>query len=418
MKKPEFLYGWYLVAASWATIFLAGSIAVSVFFKPMLEEFGWDRAKLSSVQSVAMIAFTILSPFLGRLIDRFGPRAMMLASVVTQVLCRLFNGLATNIWHLYLARLLFGINAMPSTQVLISNWFIKKRGIALGIVASGTAIGMLILPPISQYLILTWGWRPTMLFWGAVSLAIMLPLALTIQNRPEEKGYRPDGEPPDSAEPAESPSGTDPEAGPAARPDISLFQAAKLAPFWLLSISHIICGIGCGFMTTHTVIFATDMGYSEMIGASLVSVQGGLNLFGVLATGMLSDRTLRKNVLALTHFIRSLSFVTTVVFVLLGGGSLWLLYIAMALFGFGFFTTAPLAAGLIADLFGNQRMGTIFGVVISFHMLGVAAGAYMGGAIFEMTRSYYQMFLLQSGLEFLAAILAFSIRKRGTLLED
>lgn len=398
-------------------IFLSSAVAVSVFFKPMLADFGWDRATLSSVQSVAMIVFAVISPFLGRLIDRFGPRAMVLACVATQVLSRALNGIASSIWHLYLARLFYGINVLPSTQVVINRWFLRKRGTAQGIAASGMAIGTMILPPVSQHLILLWGWRPTMLFWAAVTLALMLPLALMIRNDPEEKGYSPDGEPLNGVEPVSpspEPESTTPGTNSAATRDSPFSQVIKTSAFWFLSASHIICGIGCGFMMTHIVIFATDMGYSDMIGASLVSVQGGLNLVGVLVTGLLSDRMLRKNVLALTHFVRSLSFAAVAVLILSGGGSLWLLYIATALFGFGWFTTAPLAAGLVADLFGSQRMGTIIGVVMSCHMLGVAAGAYLGGAIFESTRSYYLMFLIQGLLEFLAVIFALLIKQKGT----
>jgi len=169
MSKPRFLYGWYMVAASWLLVFLVSAVAVSVFFKPMLEDFGWDRATLSSVQSVAVIAFTIASPFLGLLIDRFGPRIVTLASILTQVLSNVLNGIAGNIWHLYLARFLYGINAIPSTNVLINRWFIKKRGTMLGIVATGMPLGTTILVPVSQHLILMWGWRPTMLFWAAPS---------------------------------------------------------------------------------------------------------------------------------------------------------------------------------------------------------------------------------------------------------
>jgi len=396
-------------------IFLVSAVAVSIFFKPMLEDFGWDRATLSSVQSVALIVFTILSPFLGRLIDKFGPRTMILACVATQVLSRVLNGVATNIAHLYLARLLYGINVLPSSQILINRWFVKKRGTALGIAATGMAIGTLVLTPVSQHLILVWGWRPTMLFWAAVTLVVMLPLALTLRNNPQDRGYGPDGEPLDSVGTA-SPS---PEPDAASRTDIgaktggSLFEATKTRSFWFLSASHLICGIGCGFMMTHILIFATDVGYSAMIGASLVSVQGGVNLAGVLVTGLLSDRMVRKKVLALTHFIRSLSFGTAVIFILLGGGPLWLLYVAMALFGFGWFTTAPLTAGLVADLFGNLRMGTILGVVTAYHMLGMAIGAYAGGAVFELTQSYYLVFLSQGLLEFLAAIFALCIKQKA-----
>ena len=414
MNKPKLFYGWYMVAASWIMVFLTGAVAVSIFFKPMLEEFGWDRATLSSVQSIALIAFMITAPFLGQLIDRFGPKTMVLVSLVPQVLSRLLNGVATNIWHLYLARFFFNVNAMPATNVLLNRWFVKKRGTALHIAATGMSVGTMILAPISQYLILLWGWRPTMLFWAGVSFVITLPLALIIKDNPEDKGYAPDGEPLDGVrpiEPSPGPEDATSQAKLVVQKGNSFPEAVKTRAFWFLTASHIICGIGDGFMMTHIVIFATDVGYPDMVGASLISVQGGVNLIGVLVTGMLSDRIARKNVLALTHFARGISFVIMVIFVLLGGDSLWLLYVAMAFFGFGWFTTAPLAAGLVADLFGSLRMGTILGVVTAFHMFGMATGAYAGGAIFELTHSYYLVFLIQGLLSFIAVISASLIKQ-------
>ena len=98
-------------------------------------------------------------------------------------------------------------------------------------------------------------------------------------------------------------------------------------------------------------------------------------------------------------------------FVLLGSGSLWMLYLAMALFGFGWFTTSPLQAGLVADNFGSFRMGTIISVILAAHTLGWALGAYAGGIVFEMTGSYYGFFLMQTSLEFIAALLAFTIKQ-------
>jgi MFS family permease len=166
---------------------------------------------------------------------------------------------------------------------------------------------------------------------------------------------------------------------------------------------------------THIVIFATDMGYSDMIGASLLSVQGGLNLAGVLLTGHISDRYARNRVLALTHCVRSLAFFTAVVFILRGGGSLWMLYLAMAFFGFGWFTTSPLTSGLVADLFGSMSMGTIIGVTMSCHTVGMALGAYAGGVTYDLTGSYYWFFLAQAILELLAAGLAFAIKRRVTV---
>lgn len=414
MKKSKVFYGWYMVAVGFAMTFLTGSVAVSLFFKPMLEDFGFDRAQLSSVQSVALVVFVILSPFLGKLIDHFGPRVMIFITVATQVLSRVVNGVSGNIWHLYLARLFYGISVFPPTQVLINRWFIKKRGLALGLISSANPIGMMLLAPVTQYLILLWGWRPTMLFWALIALIIMLPLAFFVSNAPQEKGLAPDGEPQENGHGAKSSSTKQPpkESVHVTKTGLTMRQTVKTGSFWLLASSHFICGLGCGFMMTHIVIFATDFGYSDMVAASLLSIQGVLCFIGILATGVLSDRMARKNVLSLTHFIRSLSYIISVIFIIQVGEQLWMLYLAMAFFGFGWFTTAPLAAGLVADLFGNLNMGAIIGITMSCHMLGMAVSAYAGGLIYELIGSYYWAFLSLSFLETLAALFAFLIRQK------
>jgi len=414
--KPGFTYGSYIVAATWIIFFLPNSVAVGIFFKPMLEEFGLDRATLSLVQTGAMLAFAVASPFLGRLIDRFGPKVMLFACIATQTLAGVINGLATNLWHLYIARFLYEIRSTHAAQVLVNRWFVKKRGRALSIVATGWPIGMLALSPFSQYLVEVWGWRMTMLFWAGVTFAILLPLTLFIRDNPEEKGYGPDGELLNRPAPTDrllKGAAHATPVKPTTAPGSHLSEAVRSGSFWLLSTSQFVCGIGCGFIMTHIVIFATDIGYSAMIGATFFSVQGGMNLVGILITGQLSDRITRSRVLAMTHTIRSVSFVIVVISLLLSGGSLWLIYIAMALFGFGFFTTAPLTAGLVADLFGYRKMGTLLGLMLTFHTVGMAIGAYSGGITFELTSSYFSFFAIQGALEFLAAVSVFCIKQKA-----
>jgi len=370
--KPGFFYGWYMVVASWIMLFLVSAVGVGIFFKPILEEFDWNRATLSAIHTFALLLFAVASPFLGRFIDRYGPRTMLFVCLATQTISSTVNGLATGIWHIFTGRFLYEIKALQGSQVLINHWFVKKRGRAQGIAATGMPVGTLVLSPLSQYLVLAWGWRTTMFFWAGVTFVLLLPLTLLVRNKPEDKGYGPDG---DSASDNMSP-GRVPQ--PKARnltgkidvnPSITLAEAARNRSFWLISAAQLMCGIGCGFMMTHIVIFATDVGYSEMIGASLLSVQGGLNLVGVLLTGHISDRYMRSRVLSFTHVVRSLSFFIVVVFILLGNGSLWMLYVAMVLFGFGWFTTSPLTSGLVADLFGSLRMGTIIGITTICHKL-------------------------------------------------
>lgn len=246
-----------------------------------------------------------------------------------------------------------------------------------------------------------------MFFWAGIFFIIMLPLTMMIRNHPSDKGTFPDGEITLEGESDKQIS----EMKTAAVSGKAMSEVARTASFWLVMTTQLVCGIGCGFMMTHIVIFATDVGFSEMIGASFLSVQGGLNLVGVLLTGHISDRYSRSKALALTHFIRSLSFFTVVFFVISGSGSLWMLYASMALFGFGWFTTAPLSSGLVADIFGNRRMGSIIGTIFASHAVGMAAGTYAGGITFELTGSYYTFFLVQGILECLAAVCAFVIRR-------
>ena len=413
-EKPRIFYGWYIVGVSWIMLFLVNAVGAGIFFKPVLEEYKADRAALSAVYTFALLLYAAATPFLGRLIDRFGPRLMLFICLGTQTLSSVINGLSASLWHLFIGRFLYEIKALQAGQVLVNRWFVKKRGRAQGFAATGMTIGALALAPLSQYLILTWGWRETMFFWAGISFIILLPMTLLIRNTPEEKGCVPDGE---------NIAGWD--LKPAEESHLNrvsqlgrgqtLAGAAKSASFWLILATQLICGIGCGFMMTHIVIFATDFGYSAMIGASLLSVQGGLNLVGVLLTGHISDRYARNRVLALTFIVRSLALFTAVVFILRGGGSLWMLYLAMVLFGFGWFTTSPLTSGLVADLFGGMSMGTIIGVTLSCHTVGMALGAYAGGVTFELTGSYYWFFLVQAMLELLAAGFAFAIKRKATI---
>jgi MFS family permease len=397
-------------------LFLVNAVSVGIFFKPILEDdaFHFDRATLSLVHTLALLLFALATPFLGRFIDRFGPRLMLFVCLATQTISSTVYGLATRMGYIFAGRFLYEIKGLQSSQVLINRWFVKKRGQAQGIAATGMPAGALLLSPLSQFLILAWGWRPTMFFWAGVTFIIVLPLTLLIRNRPEDKGTGPDGIWLEDTGHGLSPDfkADTPIPEYTATPANNLAEAARMGPFWLLSGAQFICGIGCGFMMTHIVIFATDFGYPDMIGASLLSVQGGMNLVGVLLTGHISDRYARNKVLALTHFIRSLSFVTGVVFILLGGGSLWLLYLAMILFGFGWFTTSPLTSGLVADIFGGKRMGTIIGVTMSCHTVGMALGAYGGGITYDLTDSYYSLFLVQAILESVAAGFALAIGRR------
>ncbi|MBN1191887.1 MAG: MFS transporter [Dehalococcoidales bacterium] len=410
-------YGWYLVAIAWTMAFLGCGTSLGIFFKPILDEFQWERSTLSLISATAMLIFAALSPFVGRLIDRFGPRVMLFCSVIAQVLSNAVTGLAGGIGSIFAGRLLFELKPIHSSQVLINHWFIRKRGSALGILSTGIPLGTLVLSPVSQYLVSVWGWRTTFFFWAGVMAVIVLPLLLFIRNWPQEKGMAADGVREERVAQEGTPSYIrQSESWTIAPADLgyTLAEAIRSHSFWLLAATQLFCGIGCGLMMTHTVIFAIDLGYHAIIGASFLSVQGGVSLLGVLVTGQMSDRMARNKVLSLTHIIRCISFVSLAAVVLLGGGPLWMLYLAMVFFGFGWFTTAPLAAGMAADLFGFLRLGTILGIILACHAVGMAIGTYAGGLTFQLSGSYFPIFLVQCVLELAAAIFAYIIIRKNT----
>ena len=188
---------------------------------------------------------------------------------------------------------------------------------------------------------------------------------------------------------------------------LRLTEAVKTMSFWFFSISHFICGLGCGFMMTHFVPYATDIGFSELAAAGALSVMAGTNIFGILSTGVLSDRVGRKNALALTHLIRSFSFMIAII----GSGN-WIIYLIAVLFGFGHFTTAPLGSGLVADLFGGLSMGSLIGLTTGAHAIGMAIGAYAGGLTYDLMQSYQTFFLILTPLSFIAATFSFLIKQK------
>ena len=169
-------------------LFLGSSVSFGVFFKPILDEFGWSRATLSLVQTVSMLVAAAATPFLGMLIDKVGPRVMLFICTAAQAISSTATGLAPSISFIYIGRILSELRPLASLQVLINRWFIKKRGQAQGIVATGLPIGTFALVPLSQYLILSWGWRETMLFWAGVVFAITLTMVWLVRDRPRDKG--------------------------------------------------------------------------------------------------------------------------------------------------------------------------------------------------------------------------------------
>lgn len=409
--KPSVFYGWYVLAATTFVVCMSfgTSTSIGVFFKPIVEEFKWLRADLSLGISIGYVLFALSCPFIGRVVDGWGVRRVFLAGILILAAGNALMSLTTRLWQMYVFYgVLVALGASASTFVptsaVVVRWFRRRRGLALSIANSGGALGMLLVVYLSAFLIQRLGWRRAFLVGSGVLVLTTLPLVLAVvRNDPADVGSRPDGE--TGEEPAA------PGTGPSARTakDLSRLpwrRAMATSPFWLISGGYFTCGFSVTLFSVHIVPYATDLGFSFQTAAAAVAFSGFFNVLGTLTAGVVSDRLGRKNPLAVTYFVRGLSFV-----IFLLWQNLLTLYLFAAVIGFSYFATVPLTAGLTGDIYGPRNMGVLYGTITGVHQIGSAVGAYVGGRVFDLTGTYQGAFLMAVALLLAASFLSYWVQE-------
>ncbi len=383
-KESRVFYGYVVVAVAfllmlvmWGTYYAFG-----VFFKPLLEEFGWTRAMTSGAFSLSFFLTGLLGIFTGRLTDRFGPRI-----VVT--VCGFFLGLGYllvsqtgTFWQLYL---FYGVvvamgmsTSVVPLQSTVVRWFVKRRGMMNGIVTAGIGMGMVVMPPTANWLISIYGWRTSYIIVGITALVLIVLAAQFLKRDPEQAGLLPYGE--DELEINDS-SG---EQG------FTLRQALRTWQFWLLAIALLCFTIGEGTVLVHIVPHAIGLGISAASAALILAVIGGISIVGRVMMGIAGDRIGNK-----PAYVTCFVFMSVSLLLLLVAKDLWLLYLFAAIFGFGYGGLSALVSPIVAELFGLSSHGVIFGVVIMFGGTGgMALGPFLAGHIFDVTGSYQTAFLI------------------------
>lgn len=245
LRAGRLYYGWVVVALLSANLFVNLGLRASFpnFFKFLLQDLTLDRASLSLAFSINVVMFGLAQPFLGRLVDERGPRAVMLPSALLLAASFWALSMASQAWQLYLFYGVLGGIGFAGTGIVIvyaivSRWFVKRRGTALGLVGAGNMAGQLVMAPFSMYLVLAVGWQRAYAALATLALMAVLPIALgLVRNKPEDLGLLPDGGV--AAAPAVSPGrlSTARPANPTAAREqrMSLPQAMKTKTFWLLA---------------------------------------------------------------------------------------------------------------------------------------------------------------------------------------
>jgi MFS family permease len=383
----------------------------SVFFVALIDHFHWGRAEAAGAQSIAMMVYMIMAPIIGTLVDRIGPRKVIVPGILLTGLGFL---LCTQIQTLFQFYLFFGIivgmgvtclSIAPFT-VILAHWFERKRGTANGLAGVGIGLGILILVPLVQYLISSHGWQFAFFIFSLLIIAIPLPLnAILLRHRPQEMGLLIDG---DSLAPSDKGDPKDLEDKKDSNPHLirrekELGEIFKTAQFWYAILYPSLTTLGVYIIIVHHVRYLVDLDVDKIWAATLFAAIGALSAGFRLFWGWFSDRMGRE----ITFTIGGICFSSGILFLLLFqyAHSFTLLYLFALFFGAGWGVTAPMFMSITADLYKGKHFGLIYGTLEGVIGLGSAFGAWVAGYIFDQTKNYFWAFMIAMILNLISILL-------------
>jgi MFS transporter, OFA family, oxalate/formate antiporter len=358
----------------------------AVFLVAFLEDFRWSRAEASLAYSTSQLVAGASSPLVGTLVDRLGPRRLVLLGGSLLTLGLFGSAYASALWQvvvLYGVVMTIGANCLGLVVFvpLLSRWYVHRRGMAISVVQSANGFSRAVSAPLVQLIIMAIGWRHAYLAQAAVMAVLVVPLAGFFR-------------------------GTDPVAAPAkAAPDTAhraaasepdhdwtVKDAVRTRHFWLLFAVYLCTGLGSFLVSLHQLAFAVDVGFDKLYAATVLGVGSFLAIAGTIFTGTISDYIGRERSAILAYGI-SIVGVVCALFIT-GPQQRWLLWLHACFFGLTWGARGPTITAKTADLFPGRHLGAILGVITIGAGIGSAGGSWAAGWIFDISGSYRIAFLL------------------------
>lgn len=371
-----------------------------VFFKAIAEDFGGSRLGVAIGLTVTNAVGAIAAPYVGRALDKYPLRNVMGLGAVFMAFGFLGLSFVQNELQFYLVLGLFigfGASSMGNlaTSKLVTNWFDKRRGTALGIAAAGVSLSGVIMPYISAELIENFGWRQGFLVYSAFTFLVVVPLIFRLViSRPEDVGLRPDG-----AMPVKFDDGSIVPPVEKAPPKMRLLELFKEHNFRMIVLTFSLLFCSMSATLTHMIPRLTDFGYTLVEASLVMSMCAGFGVVGKLSFGWLSDRLSVRKVMAIVIFMQftgqylmfsSLDYVTFA--------------IGASMFGYGVGGVVPMHGAVVGKTFGRDRFGAVLGLMRPAMFPIQILGVPFAGWIFDVTGSYDIAFQVFLGLYFLAAL--------------
>jgi MFS family permease len=351
-----------------------------VFYVALLDTFGWSRGATAGVYSVVLAVDAVLSPVVGYLLDRFGTKNIVVGGCFFLAVGLLLSSYVDSLWQFYIC---FGLlsaigitfTGMVPHVFLVSEWFASNRASAIGFVYAGTGAGILLLAPLSEWLLSNFGWARAFQTFSVIVVVLLLPLVwIFYQHGPYGEKLRPKKE---------------------SRADENQWTtklALRSAQFWLLFFARICAASGTTVIVTHQVAHVVDVGFSKLLAASIFGFAGITSSFGRVIFGFIADLLTKQA--AYTLNIAMTVIGVGALMVLHDPSQSWLLYVYVIFFGIGFGSRAVIFSALTADIFSGKGFGSILGYSTVAVGVGGALGSWLGGAFHDWTGSYLVSFAL------------------------
>jgi MFS family permease len=397
-NSQELFYGWRIVAASFVIIFSSTGIIFYSFgvFVPRLElDLGWSATQLGLAVSVWALLFGFSGPLVGVFIEKYGAKRVIAFCALITGLCYLFLSRITELYQLFILMAIVGVGSAGITlvpnQTLISNWFEKRRGRAMGLMMMGIGFGGLAMPPLADYLIEKTSWRSSFLMLGILLLAAIIPITLlVVRTKPSDMGLQPDGD--GSGGDSDSPSEDEQTAGASG---LEVKRALSTSSFWLLFVAFVLLVFGESGLTVHFIRFA---GWEDITYRTASYVWGFaifMSALGRLGFGFLADRQNPRNLIAVTHGLHAVAMLILIVFFIRMESHSLATYVLFSLvYGLSLGGSAVLLPVMTVRCFGLLNFSKVLGLLMMGFALGVVGGPLLAGNLSDKTGSYEVVLLI------------------------
>lgn len=409
-KKEKRFYGWNLVGASAVINGVGGSVhwqGFTVFFLPVSQSLGLSSAQTALPFSLARAEGGLVGPLTGWLIDRFGVRPLMLiGTILTGIgylwLSQTSTYLAFLLVYLFVVSLGSSTGFMQATTSALNTWFVRRRGVVMGINSAAFRLGGAITVPLLSVIVLRWGWETAALYVGVGMIVLIAPISLMFKRSPESMGLRPDGDPP--LAPVVESIGVAQSVQVDEEDDWTTKEALHSRAFWVLATGTVLRMSVHGAVFVHFVPILVWKGVDQQVAANLIGLLALSSVPVILLFGWLSDKFSRQKMLTVSYTSSAASlFLITVV------DGTWPIFSAMLLFT-GSEAGSSLNWALVGDLFGRKNFATIRGMLAPMYNAALFVTPVAIGFVFDETGSYRISLLVGAVVMLLAAITFFQLR--------